>query len=52
MTPDEFRAAALSMPGAEEGEHMQHPDFRSAHDAFKNKQQPRFAGAPEPEGGE
>ena len=31
---------------------MQHPDFRTAHDAFKNKQQPRFAGAPEPEGGQ
>ena len=27
---------------------MQHPDFRTAHDAFKNKEQPRFAGAPEP----
>lgn len=25
---------------------MQHPDFRTAHDAFKNKQEPRFAGAP------
>ncbi len=24
---------------------MQHPDFRTAHDAFKNKQQPVFAGA-------
>jgi enoyl-CoA hydratase/carnithine racemase len=24
---------------------MQHPDFRTAHDAFKNKQEPVFAGA-------
>lgn len=26
---------------------MQHPDFRSAHEAFKRKETPRFAGAPE-----
>jgi len=28
---------------------MQHPDFRTAHDAFKNKETPRFAGAPDKE---
>jgi hypothetical protein len=28
MTPDEFRALALSFPGAVEGKHMDHPDFR------------------------
>lgn len=27
---------------------MQHPDFRTAHEAFKAGGQPRFAGAPEP----
>jgi hypothetical protein len=29
MTPDEFRAMALSFAGATEGEHMRHPDFRA-----------------------
>lgn len=29
MTPDEFRRIALSMDGAAEGAHMDHPDFRS-----------------------
>ena len=28
MTADEFRAAALRVPGAIESEHMNHPDFR------------------------
>jgi hypothetical protein len=28
MTPDGFRKLALSFPGASEGEHMDHPDFR------------------------
>jgi hypothetical protein len=29
MTPDEFRRIALSMDGAAEGAHMNHPDFRA-----------------------
>lgn len=29
MTPDQFRRLALSMPGAVEGEHHGHPDFRA-----------------------
>ncbi len=28
MTPDEFRAMALQLPGTEEVGHMGHPDFR------------------------
>jgi hypothetical protein len=28
MGPEEFRKLALSFPGAEEREHMDHPDFR------------------------
>lgn len=28
MTYDDFRALALALPGAEEGEHGGHPDFR------------------------
>jgi hypothetical protein len=28
MTGEEFRRLALGMPGAVEGEHMGHPDFR------------------------
>ena len=28
MTSDEFRSIALSLPGAEERSHMDHPDFR------------------------
>lgn len=28
MTPAEFRLIALSLPEAEEREHMEHPDFR------------------------
>jgi hypothetical protein len=28
MTADEFRRMALALPGAAEGAHMQHPDFR------------------------
>jgi hypothetical protein len=29
MTPDKFRAIALSFSGAVESAHMQHPDFRA-----------------------
>ena len=29
MSPDDFRALALALPGATEGEHMHHPDFRA-----------------------
>ena len=29
MTPDAFRALALALPGAEEGSHMGHADFRA-----------------------
>ena len=29
MTPDQFRRLALSMPGAAEGTHHDHPDFRA-----------------------
>ena len=28
MTPDEYRRLALELPGATEGAHMGHPDFR------------------------
>ena len=28
MTPTEFRRIALSMPGASQSAHMEHPDFR------------------------
>ena len=28
MTPDGFRHLALALPGAVEGEHHDHPDFR------------------------
>ena len=28
MTPDDFRALALGLPGAVESSHMSHPDFR------------------------
>ncbi|HUG53463.1 MAG TPA: MmcQ/YjbR family DNA-binding protein [Vicinamibacteria bacterium] len=28
MTPDDFRGMALALPGAAEGSHMGHPDFR------------------------
>ena len=28
MTPEEYRRLALSLPGAIEGSHMGHPDFR------------------------
>ena len=28
-TADQFRELALSLPGAEEGDHMGHPDFRA-----------------------
>jgi hypothetical protein len=29
MGPEGFRKLALSVPGAEEHEHMDHPDFRA-----------------------
>lgn len=29
LTPDDFRALALSLDGASEGAHMGHPDFRA-----------------------
>jgi len=29
MGPETFRKLALSLPGAEEREHMEHPDFRA-----------------------
>ena len=29
LTPDQFRALCLTMPGAIEGSHMDHPDFRA-----------------------
>jgi len=34
MTPDQFRQAALSIPGASESSHMNHPDFRIAGKIF------------------
>jgi hypothetical protein len=34
MTAAEFRRLALSLPGAEEREHMHHPDFRVAGKIF------------------
>jgi hypothetical protein len=33
-TIDDFRRLALSFPGAEEGAHMRHPDFRVAGKVF------------------
>jgi enoyl-CoA hydratase/carnithine racemase len=38
-------AAALEAEAQAQALCMQHPDFRTAHEAFVNKQQPRFAGA-------
>jgi hypothetical protein len=34
MTADEFRSLALSLPEAEEKEHMGHPDFRVRNKIF------------------
>ncbi|HEX4321159.1 MAG TPA: MmcQ/YjbR family DNA-binding protein [Acidobacteriaceae bacterium] len=34
MTPDTFRRAALTLPGAIESAHMEHPDFRVANRIF------------------
>jgi len=34
MTPAQFRKLALSMPGAEELSHMDHPDFRAGGKIF------------------
>lgn len=45
MTAAEFRRAALSLPGATEGTHMGHPDFRVAGKIFATLGYPtqRFA---------
>jgi hypothetical protein len=37
--------AALEAEAQAQAICMQHPDFRTAHDAFKAKAEPRFAGA-------
>lgn len=34
MTPQDYRRIALSFPGATEGSHMDHPDFRVAGKIF------------------
>jgi enoyl-CoA hydratase/carnithine racemase len=44
-------AAAIEAEAQAQAICMAHPDFRCAYDANKAKQKPRFAGAPEPEGG-
>jgi hypothetical protein len=41
MTEDEFRAMALSLPGAIEASHMNHPDFRVGGKIFATLQYPR-----------
>jgi enoyl-CoA hydratase/carnithine racemase len=38
-------AAAIEAEAQAQALCMQHPDFRTAHDAFKAKQTPRFSGA-------
>jgi len=38
-------AAALEAEAQAQALCMQHPDFRTAHEAFVKKEQPRFAGA-------
>ncbi len=38
-------AAAIEAEAQAQALCMQHPDFRSAHEAFKNKREPHFAGA-------
>jgi hypothetical protein len=34
LTPAQFRALALSLPGTSEGAHMGHPDFRTGGKVF------------------
>ena len=41
MTEDEFRAMALSLPGAIEASHMDHPDFRVGGKIFATLRYPR-----------
>jgi hypothetical protein len=41
MTEDEFRGMALSLPGAVESSHMDHPDFRVGGKIFATLQHPR-----------
>jgi hypothetical protein len=40
MTSDEFRKMALALPGAVEGSHMGHPDFRANGKIFATLQYP------------
>ena len=40
MTEDKFRSLALSMPDAEESEHMGHPDFRARGKIFATLRAP------------
>jgi hypothetical protein len=41
MTADRFRKLALALPGAEEGAHMNHPDFRVGGRIFATLGYPR-----------
>ena len=41
MTADSFRKLALALPGAEEGAHMNHPDFRVGGRIFATLGYPR-----------
>jgi hypothetical protein len=41
VTPDDFRKLALSVAGAEERSHMQHPDFRVKGKVFATLGYPR-----------
>ena len=41
MTADSFRKLALALPGAEEGAHMNHPDFRVGGRIFATMGYPR-----------
>jgi hypothetical protein len=41
MTADNFRKLALALPGAEEGAHMNHPDFRVGGRIFATLGYPR-----------
>lgn len=45
MTEAEFRRAALSFPGATEGAHMGHPDFRVAGKVFASLGYPKKGSA-------
>jgi enoyl-CoA hydratase/carnithine racemase len=44
-------AAAIEAEAQAQAICMAHPDFRTAYEANKRKEEPRFQGAPEPEGG-